>query len=100
MLTETFVTFSFLWWTYNSHDYHIPYHDICIFQLLFIQVMHTAGGKAGRNRFYWPRPIDDILWYKNDHVIAVLDEEPRPVTGRHMEVHPLIWQQVEIQLGL
>lgn len=62
----------------------------------FPQVMHSAG----RNRFYWPKPIEDILWYSSDNLVAVLDVEPRPVTGRHMEVEPGTWQTIERQLEL
>ena len=36
-----------------------------------VKVMHSVG----KNRFFWPM-IDDVLWYKPDDVIGLLENPP------------------------
>ncbi|XP_062572779.1 uncharacterized protein LOC134234748 [Saccostrea cucullata] len=55
-----------------------------------VKTMH----RVGRNRFFWPM-MDDVLWYQKENIITILDNPPRPVTKRHVEIEPEIWELVE-----
>lgn len=46
--------------------------------------------KVGFNRFLWPKR-DDVIWYKMSDVLAVIPE-PTPVTKRHLQVDPSVWE--------
>ena len=48
--------------------------------------------RVGKNRFVWPK-IDDMLWYAQEQVLMVIPE-PLPVTKRHLQVEPSLWDQV------
>lgn len=56
---------------------------------LEVQVMHSIGV----NRFFWPLKVD-IIWYKKDKVITLLNNEPQPVTSRHCSIEKSMWNKV------
>ena len=49
---------------------------------------------AGKNRFYWPSR-DDRCWYSSDNVVGCIPE-PQKVGSRHMEIHPELWENIEL----
>ena len=53
-----------------------------------VKCMHRVGG----NRFFWPTN-DDVCWYTKDKVLGVIPK-PTPVTGRHMQVDPVMWKNM------
>ncbi|XP_062576402.1 uncharacterized protein LOC134238291 [Saccostrea cucullata] len=57
---------------------------------LEVKTMH----RVGHNRFFWPM-LEDTLWYAKENVITLLKNPPRPVTKRHVEVDPAIWELIQ-----
>ena len=60
-----------------------------------VKVMH----RIGINRFFWPLH-DDVLWYKREHFITILRDEPEHVTGRHMQLKKDVWQEIVKKMDL
>jgi len=50
-----------------------------------VKVMHSVG----KNRFFCTM-MDDVLWYKPDDVIGLLENPPH-VTNRHMKLDDTSW---------
>ena len=50
--------------------------------------------RVGRNRFFWPM-MNDVLWYPKANFTTNLNNPPRPVTKRHIEIEPDVWELVE-----
>lgn len=59
---------------------------------LKVKCMH----RIGQNRFFWP-PRDDVCWYKYDDILTKIPS-PSPVTGRHHQVSPEIWEKITMAL--
>lgn len=55
-----------------------------------VKTMH----RVGQNRFFWPM-MDDVLWYPKKRVLTVLSNPPRPVTKRHVEIKPEVWELIK-----
>ena len=55
--------------------------------------------KIGRNRYYWPM-MEDTLWYPQEKLVTLLDEEPTFVTKRHQQINPVIWTEIEKLMGI
>ena len=49
--------------------------------------------KVGKNRYFWPTLLPDILHYLYEDVLGLIPE-PIPVTGLHMQVEPAIWKKI------
>ena len=54
-----------------------------------VAVMHSAG----RNRFYWPCPLEDCLTYPHEDYKGII-EEPQKVT-RHYQLTADSWRLFE-----
>jgi hypothetical protein len=54
-----------------------------------VKVMH----KIGINRYFWPL-MDDTLWYKQEHVVTMLQNPPQFVTKRHQKVDDAVWNML------
>ena len=59
-----------------------------------VNVMH----RIGENRFFWPSPLKDIIWYEYNQVISLIPE-PEPVTARHHQVDPVIWKEIQAAIN-
>jgi len=64
-----------------------------------VECMHCIGGKADRNRFYWPDKVKDICSYTFNNVLSIIPEPQRISDhGRaynHYKIMPEIWKQIE-----
>ena len=62
---------------------------------LEVKVMH----RIGRNRYFWPM-MEDTLWYRQETLVTLLNEEPEYVTKRHQQINPTMWTEVEKYMNL
>lgn len=60
-----------------------------------VQVMHSIG----KNRYFWPM-IDDAVWYREENVVSLLQDPPKPVTKRHCEIDKRVWRLIEPEMDL
>ncbi|WAR01361.1 hypothetical protein MAR_007919 [Mya arenaria] len=59
----------------------------------------TAMCRIGPNRFFWPL-VEDRLWYGNEKLITLLEEEPALVTKRHRHIDSCMWKRILEKMGL
>ena len=55
--------------------------------------------KIGQYLFFWPL-IPDSLWYEKKKVITLLEGPPGNVTGRHSQIQPDVWREIEAEMDL
>ena len=58
----------------------------------------TCMHNIGHNLFFSPSP-SDTCWYGYEDMIAVNSESVK-VTGRHYQVSPLTWAEIELKRNL
>ena len=63
------------------------------------EVEVNAMRTVGDNRFYWPHPVQDVLWYSAENVLRIIPE-PQKVGSRHMQIQKHIWDEIKEQLCL
>ena len=63
----------------------------CMYRECPVQMSHLHS--VSFNRFFWPSKIYDVLWYKLDQHISLIDE-PKPVTGCHHEIDKETWSAI------
>ena len=56
---------------------------------LYVKCMHYVG----KNRFFWPEPVQDRCWYSYDDVVMLI-EPPTKIGSRHWELSSGVYNTI------
>ena len=62
----------------------------CIENDVMVKCMHIIGPRS----FYWPSPRDDVSWYSDNEIVAIIFE-PTLANRRHYCINTAIWESLQ-----